>query len=103
MTQILSGKIEDLLADFIEVRKNTLNLFKPLKIEDAVVQSNVFGSPPNWHLAHVTWFFQKMLRKNTEKRSAPTKMSTWNISTHTINNSGRYYLNPKEVNFPDQL
>ena len=67
MAQILSGKIEDLLADFIKVRKNTLNLFRPLKIEDAVVQSNVFGSPPNWHLAHVTWFFQKMLQKHGEE------------------------------------
>src|ERR1041385_8212669 len=67
MAQILSGKIEDLLADFIEVRKNTLTLFRPLKIEDAVVQSNVFGSPPNWHLAHVTWFFQKMLQKHGEE------------------------------------
>jgi ergothioneine biosynthesis protein EgtB len=67
MAQILSGKIEDLLADFIEVRKNTLSLFRPLKIEDAVVQSNVFGSPPNWHLAHVTWFFQKMLQKHGEE------------------------------------
>jgi ergothioneine biosynthesis protein EgtB len=67
MAQVLSGKIEDLLADFIEVRKNTLSLFRPLKIEDAVIQSNVFGSPPNWHLAHVTWFFQKMLQKHGEE------------------------------------
>lgn len=66
MAQILRGEIEELIADFTEVRKNTLNLFKPLKIEDAVIQSNVFGSPPNWHLAHVTWFFQKMLQKHGE-------------------------------------
>jgi ergothioneine biosynthesis protein EgtB len=66
MTQILRGGVEELIADFTEVRKNTLNLFKPLKIEDAVIQSNVFGSPPNWHLAHVTWFFQKMLQKHGE-------------------------------------
>lgn len=65
MAQILGG-VEELIADFTEVRKNTLNLFKPLKIEDAVIQSNVFGSPPNWHLAHMTWFFQKMLQKHGE-------------------------------------
>ena len=63
MAQILSRTVEDLLSDFIAIRKKTLELFKPLKIEDAVMQSNSFGSPPNWHLAHVTWFFQKVLEK----------------------------------------
>jgi ergothioneine biosynthesis protein EgtB len=55
---------DDLLSDFIQVRKKTIELFKPLKVEDAVVQSNIFGSPPNWHLAHVSWFFQKVLEKH---------------------------------------
>lgn len=67
MTQILSESIDDLLADFIKIRKNTFNLFKPLRIEDTVMQSNNFGSPPNWHIAHVTWFFQKILEKYGEQ------------------------------------
>ena len=66
MAQILRQKVDNLRAEFIKVRKNTLNLFKPLKIEDAVIQSDVFGSPPNWHLAHTTWFFQKILEKHGE-------------------------------------
>ncbi len=66
MTQILRQKVDNLRVEFLEVRKNTLNLFKPLKIEDAVIQSDVFGSPPNWHLAHTTWFFQKILEKHGE-------------------------------------
>jgi hypothetical protein len=28
------------------------------------MQSSIFGSPPNWHLAYVTWFFQKVLEKH---------------------------------------
>src|SRR5215469_4114886 len=55
---------DDLLSDFVRIRKKTIELFKPLKVEDAVVQSSNFGSPPNWHLAHVTWFFQKVLEKH---------------------------------------
>ena len=39
-------------------------LFRPLRIEDAVMQPNIFGSPANWHIAHVTWFFQKVLDKH---------------------------------------
>ncbi len=55
---------EDLISEFIKVRKTTLDLFKPLELEDAVIQSDIFGSPPNWHLAHVSWFFQKVLEKH---------------------------------------
>jgi hypothetical protein len=54
--------LEELLKEFITVRKNTINLFKPLQIEDAVIQSSDFGSPPNWHIAHVTWFFQNLAK-----------------------------------------
>lgn len=54
----------DLLEEFNEIRSKTMDLFSPLTIEDAVIQSSDFGSPPNWHIAHVTWFFQKILEKN---------------------------------------
>jgi len=55
--------LNDLVRDFIIVRNRTLDIFKPLKIEDAVIQSHTFGSPPNWHLAHVSWFFHKILER----------------------------------------
>jgi len=67
MTQNLQGGIDALLSDFNQVRKMSIELFRPLKVEDAVIQSDIFGSPPNWHLAHVTWFFQKVLEKYGEK------------------------------------
>jgi ergothioneine biosynthesis protein EgtB len=72
--------LEELLKEFITVRKNTINLFKPLKTEDAVIQSNDFGSPANWHIAHVTWFFQKILEKYDEK-----KVSKIGIDLHYLN------------------
>jgi ergothioneine biosynthesis protein EgtB len=59
----LDGK--KLLANFLYVRAKTMELFSPLKTEDAVIQSDPsFGSPPNWHIAHVTWFFHKILEKH---------------------------------------
>src|ERR671915_511784 len=51
--------VDQLLSEFTQVRKKTMQLFKPLRIEDAVMQSDSFGSPANWHIAHVTWFLQK--------------------------------------------
>jgi ergothioneine biosynthesis protein EgtB len=65
MSKLLYQDSADLLlSEFIQVRKKTMQLFKPLKVEDAVTQSDPFGSPPNWHIAHVTWFFQKVLEKH---------------------------------------
>lgn len=63
MTKVVNKELSILLSEFTEVRKLTENLFKPLKIEDAVIQSDPFGSPPNWHISHVTWFFHKVLLK----------------------------------------
>src|ERR687889_1022762 len=59
--------LKDVIDEFIEVREKTMNIFSPLDIEDAVIQSSTFGSPPNWHISHVTWFFQKILEKYDEK------------------------------------
>lgn len=64
MSRQLQKEAKDLLDEFVQVRKATMDLFEPLGIEDAVIQSDPFGSPPNWHIAHVTWFFQKVLEKH---------------------------------------
>jgi ergothioneine biosynthesis protein EgtB len=65
MSKLLYQESADLLlSEFAQVRKKTMQLFKPLRIEDAVMQSDPFGSPPNWHVAHVSWFFQKVLEKH---------------------------------------
>ncbi len=63
MTKVITEGISSLISEFGDVRKLTDNLFKSLKIEDAVIQSDPFGSPPNWHISHVTWFFHKILTK----------------------------------------
>lgn len=43
------------------VRAYTESLCEPLSIEDYVPQAAEFVSPPKWHLAHVTWFFETMI------------------------------------------
>ncbi len=50
-----------LLHHFIEVRKQTTQLCSPLSVEDYIPQAEEFTSPPKWHLAHTTWFFEKMI------------------------------------------
>ena len=63
MTQVISCNVKKLRLDFLKVRNTTSLIFEPISIEDAVMQSDPFGSTPNWHIAHVTWFFQKILEK----------------------------------------
>jgi ergothioneine biosynthesis protein EgtB len=49
---------EALMARFKTTRTLTEALAQPLAPEDQVVQSMPDCSPTNWHLAHVTWFFE---------------------------------------------
>ncbi len=52
---------KDLLAKFNSVRNQSEYLTRNLKTEDFVVQPVVDVSPPKWHLAHTTWFFEEFV------------------------------------------
>ena len=43
------------------VRSLTVELCRPLALEDYVIQSAPECSPAKWHLAHTTWFFENFL------------------------------------------
>lgn len=43
------------------IRQLTENLCRPLVTEDYVIQSIEDVSPPKWHLAHTTWFFETFI------------------------------------------
>ena len=46
---------------FLEVRARTELICKSLKPEDTVLQPVEYVSPPKWHLAHSTWFFEQFV------------------------------------------
>ena len=52
-----------LIENFLNVRRQTQNLCDPLEIEDYGVQPMEDASPPKWHLAHTTWFFEVFILK----------------------------------------
>jgi len=52
-----------LLQDYSATRKHTETLCSNLKVEDYTPQSAEFASPPKWHIAHTTWFFEEMILK----------------------------------------
>jgi ergothioneine biosynthesis protein EgtB len=65
MTQILGTTLSkptaSLQSQFEQVRQLSETLCSPLTIEDYVVQTMPDVSPPKWHLAHTTWFFETFL------------------------------------------
>ena len=52
-----------LSEQYNSVRKHTETICQPLKTEDFVPQPVNFVSPPKWHLAHSTWFFEQFVLK----------------------------------------
>src|SRR5947208_8973710 len=46
-----------------QVRARTLEIVAPLEIEDYVIQTAEFMSPPRWHIGHTSWFFETVLQK----------------------------------------
>ena len=55
--------LQSLLADVQTVRERTQWLCTHLETEDYGVQPMPDASPPKWHLAHTTWFFETFLIK----------------------------------------
>ncbi|MEK7830579.1 MAG: DinB family protein, partial [Acidobacteriota bacterium] len=47
---------------FSQVRRQTMQIVAPLEIEDYVIQTAEFMSPPRWHIGHTSWFFETLLQ-----------------------------------------
>jgi ergothioneine biosynthesis protein EgtB len=56
-----SGNAESLRCRYRSVRALSEALALPLNHEDQCVQSMADASPVKWHLAHTTWFFERMV------------------------------------------
>jgi ergothioneine biosynthesis protein EgtB len=61
MLDIVETSGGTLLDRFEKTRATTLALITDLQAEDTVVQSMPDVSPTKWHLAHVTWFFERFV------------------------------------------
>lgn len=59
-----------LLEQFASIRQRGLSLCQPLAPEDHVPQPVDFVSPPKWHLAHTSWFFEALVLLKLEPEQA---------------------------------
>ncbi len=61
MLDIVDTSGDTLLGRFEKTRSTSVVLTSDLQAEDTVVQSMPDVSPTKWHLAHVTWFFERFV------------------------------------------
>src|SRR4029453_9811401 len=80
------------LKAYLKVRSQSETLCRPLKIEDYGVQSMPDVSPPKWHLAHTSWFFERFLLMAFKKGYEPK-----NPDFHYLFNSYYKSLGPHQL------
>lgn len=52
-----------LCNEFEQTRRYSVEVCQSLQLEDYGLQAAAFASPPKWHLAHTTWFFETFILK----------------------------------------
>ena len=60
-----------LVQDFLRIRQDSAVICEPLEIEDYGIQTFPDVSPPKWHLAHTSWFFETFILKPFLKNYRP--------------------------------
>jgi len=61
-SQLLQSDATAIADLFRYVRARTMQIVAPLEIEDYVIQTAEFMSPPRWHIGHTSWFFETVLQ-----------------------------------------
>jgi ergothioneine biosynthesis protein EgtB len=62
---------QNLAQRYRQTRRQSLRACEPLEIEDYGLQAEAYTSPPKWHLAHTSWFFETFLLKPFLDRYQP--------------------------------
>ena len=60
--EMLAPKTRSIIDLYKSVRARTMQIVAPLEIEDYVIQTAEFMSPPRWHIGHTSWFFETLLQ-----------------------------------------
>jgi ergothioneine biosynthesis protein EgtB len=61
------SRLAQLSERFLTIRKKTEELCSPLALEDYVISVTKDTSPPKWHLAHTSWFFEQFILKKFKR------------------------------------
>lgn len=86
---------ESLSVKYARIRARSLELAAPLSPEDTVVQSMPDVSPTKWHLAHVTWFFERFLIQSNMPNYVPFDDSFDFLFNSYYYTAGQMHARPK--------
>ena len=86
---------DTLLADFNRIRTESVSICQPLEIEDYGIQTMPDVSPPKWHLAHTSWFFETFLLKPFAARFEPFHPQFEHLFNSYYNGVGEPYPRPR--------
>ena len=79
---------------YLNTRQRFISICKPLQTEDYSVQPKIFVSPPKWHLAHSTWFFEQFLLSVYKKDYKTFDEDFAYLFNSYYNNAGKRVLRP---------
>jgi len=83
-----------LFLKFSAVRQESENICAPLEIEDYGIQTMPDVSPPKWHLAHTSWFFETFLLKPYLKNYQEYHPQFSQLFNSYYNTVGSYFPRP---------
>jgi ergothioneine biosynthesis protein EgtB len=86
---------ESLSSRYAAVRQQSIAICDPLAIEDYVIQPMEDASPPKWHLAHVTWFFETFLLKPFHPNYVPFDENFEMLFNSYYNGVGEQFPRPE--------
>ncbi len=86
---------DDPIARYAAVRQQTEMLCRPLTVDDYGVQPMDDASPPKWHLAHTTWFFETFLLKPFRERYRPFAEGFETLFNSYYNGVGEPFPRPR--------
>lgn len=83
-----------LITKFSETRKQTEAICSHLETEDFSIQPADFVSPPKWHLAHTTWFFEQFILNTFNPNYKVFNTDFAYLFNSYYNNAGERVLRP---------
>ena len=79
---------------YLNTRQRFVSICKSLKTEDYSVQPELFVSPPKWHLAHSTWFFEQFVLSQFKANYQVFDDDFAYLFNSYYNNAGQRVLRP---------
>ncbi len=91
-----SPQIQDAASLFATVRDQSTALTANLLPEDMMLQSMEDASPPKWHLAHTTWFFEQfILRQHVKNYQSPDDRFAYLFNSYYVQAGPRHARNKR--------